>query len=181
MNNNSEMWISGFSFFLPKRAFQMIKIKYELICLSPLFIFLFFTNGWISLLSFSFPFSLPLPLPLPLVAVCWAAPLGVSGFGPLGRCWERWWRASKSVPGVVVRAAKCGQSSWPLLGAKHIIGPWKEEKGVWGWDNHGIHCKLIGHKTFLRTHAMKKTQQQKLSLSLSLEVLSLKLLKRVWG
>lgn len=48
-------------------------------------------------------------------------------------------------------------------------------------DKHETHCKLIGHKTFLRTHAMRKTQQQKLLLSLSLGVLSLKLFERVRG
>lgn len=73
-------------------------------------------------------------------------------------------------------AAERRQSSWPLFGAKHIVGPWRE-----GGNRRGTHCKLIGHKTFLRTHKMRKTQQQKLLLSLSLEVLSLKLFERVRG
>lgn len=96
------------------------------------------------------------------MAVGWTAPLRVSSFGPLGRRGERWWGASKSVPGVMVGAAKCRQSSGPLLGAKHIVGPWiderkerrkdrKTEEKWTGEDKHEIHCKLIGHKTILRT------------------------------
>lgn len=75
------------------------------------------------------------------MAVGRAASLGVGGFGPLRRGGERWRGASKSVPGVVVGAAKRGQSSWSLLGAKHVVGPWRE-----GGDRRGTHCKLIGHK-----------------------------------
>lgn len=133
----------------------------------PVFIFLLFANRRVSFLSL--PLSLPFPLSLSLVAVGGAASLSICGFGPLRRGGERRRGSSKSVPGVVVGAAKCGQSSRPLLGAKHAVGPWRKEA-----DRRGTHCKLIGHKTFSRTHKMRKTQQQKLLLSLSLEVLSLK-------
>ena len=112
------------------------------------------------------------------MAVGRAAPLSVRGLGPLRRRGERRRGSSKSVPGVVVGAAKRGQSSRSLLAAKHIVGPWKQ---VGGGDKHETHCKLIGHKTFLKTHWMRKTQQQKLLLSLSLEVLSLKPFERVGG
>lgn len=49
-------------------------------------------------------------------------------------------------------AAKCGQASWPLLGAKHVVGPWGWGRGE---DKYKTHCKLIGHKTFLRTRDEK--------------------------
>lgn len=117
---------------------------------------------------------------------------------PSHGCWlscssqcQRFWATGAALGKMAACVEVCsrcrgeGCQMWAVL----LVPPWcqtycwtlERRKGVWGWDNHGIHCKLIGHKTFLRTHAMKKTQQQKLSLSLSLEVLSLKLFKRVWG